>query len=225
MPDTLLVVAKKPLPGQAKTRLCPPLTGEQAASLYECFLRDTLALMRRVPAVQRAIAYLPAGARGYFQQLAPDMDLTPQRGATLGERLDNLLTAALQGGAARVVVMDSDSPTLPVAYLNQAFARLLQAEVVIGPAQDGGYYLIGMQKPHPHLLRQVHMSTPHVLADTLALAESTGVSVALLPAWYDVDTVADLHRLHAEVTRLSRNGTAAWTRRWLAQSTWRDRLT
>jgi rSAM/selenodomain-associated transferase 1 len=220
MPDTLLVVAKKPVPGQAKTRLCPPLTGEQAAGLYECFLRDTLALMRRVPAVQRAIAYLPAGARGYFQQVAPDMALICQRGATLGERLDNLLTRALRAGAGRAVVIDSDSPTLPVAYLTQAFDRLRQADVVIGPAQDGGYYLIGMQKPHPHLLRSVQMSTPHVLEDTLALAARAGVSVSLLPAWYDVDTLADLHRLHAEIASLDGNGTAALTRRWLAQVPW-----
>ena len=93
------------------------------------------------------------------------------------------------------------------------------ADVVLGPTADGGYYLIGMKKPHPHLLRQVQMSTPHVLEDTLALAERTGVSVALLPAWYDVDTVADLRELRAEVSAQS-DGDSEHTRRWLRDKAW-----
>jgi hypothetical protein len=220
LPPTLLVVAKQPAPGQTKTRLCPPLTPAQAADLYECFLRDTLAVMRKVPGVQRAIAFLPEDAGGYFNQLAPDMVLTPQRGAALGERLDHLLSEALANGAPRAVVMDSDSPTLPPDYLVQAFKRLDEADVVLGPTRDGGYYLIGLKQPQPHLLRQVQMSTPHVLADTLALAEATGLTVSLLPTWYDVDTIADLHQLDSEITA-NPNGIAPATRRWLAQAAWR----
>ena len=172
-PDTLLVVAKQPAPGQTKTRLCPPLTHDQAAELYDCFLRDTLSIMRAVPGVRCVIGYLPEDAQGYFRQLAPDMELSPQRGASLGERLDHLLTEALLGGSQRAVIMDSDSPTLPAAYLRQAFDDLADADVVLGPTHDGGYYLIGVKQPQPHLLREVQMSTPRVLADTLALAEAT----------------------------------------------------
>jgi len=217
MPDTLLVVAKRPSPGGTKTRLCPPLTAAQAAGLYECFLQDTLEIMRRVPGVQRTLCYLPEDAKGYFQRLAPDMTLTPQCGDTLGERLDHLLTAALAGGAQRAVVMDSDSPTLPAEYVRQAFARLAQADVVLGPTQDGGYYLIGMKAPHSQLLQQVQMSTPRVLADTLALAAGAGVSVSLLPPWYDVDTLADLDHLRSQVAEAT-DGIAAYTRRWLAHA-------
>jgi hypothetical protein len=221
MPDTLLVVAKRPIPGQTKTRLCPPLTARQAADLYECFLRDTLEIMRRVPGVQRAISYLPEDAGGYFQRLAPDMTLTPQCGETLGERLDHLLTVALAGGAERAVVMDSDSPTLPVEHIRRAFAQLAEADVVLGPARDGGYYLIGMKVPHSHLLQGVQMSTPHVLTDTLTLAANTGVTVSLLPAWYDVDTLADLDQLRSEVAEAT-DGIAAFTRRWLSQALRRE---
>lgn len=220
-PDTLLVVAKQPTPGQTKTRLCPPLTQAQAADLYDCFLRDTLAVMRQVPDVQRVIGFLPEDAQGYFRQLAPDMELVCQRGASLGERLDHLLNEALAGGSPQAVVMDSDSPTLPHHYIIQAFERLNEVDVVIGPTRDGGYYLIGMKQPHPHLLRQVQMSTPHVLADTLALAETTGLTVSLLPTWYDVDTIIELHQLDREIAA-NYNGIAAATRRWLTRTEWRN---
>src|SRR6266516_1600481 len=120
MRRTLLVVAKRPAAGQTKTRLCPPLTGAAAAALYECFLLDTLDLMRRVPGVARGIVYLPEADAAYFRATAPDMAYTPQRGADLGERLDNLLTDALAAGARQAIVIDSDSPTLPAAYIVQA---------------------------------------------------------------------------------------------------------
>jgi len=220
-PSTLLIVAKQPAPGHTKTRLCPPLTPLQAANLYDCFLRDTLDLMRKVPDVQRVIGYLPEDAQEYFRQLAPDMGLACQRGVSLGERLDHLLKDALAGGSPRAVVMDSDSPNLPYTYLILAFERLAEADVVLGPTRDGGYYLIGLKQPQPHLLRQVQMSTPHVLADTLLLAKASGLSVALLPAWYDVDTITDLHQLDHEIAT-NRNGIASATRNWLAHSDWRS---
>ena len=163
--NTLCVVAKRPLPGQTKTRLCPPLSHAQAAELYECFLRDTLDVMRQVHDVQCVISFLPEDAEDYFRRLAPDIESTCQRGNSLGERLDHLLTEALVSGSQRAVVMDSDSPTLPAEYISQAFDNLADADVVIGPTRDGGYYLIGLKQTQPHLLRDVQMSTPRVLAD------------------------------------------------------------
>jgi hypothetical protein len=151
----------------------------------------------------------------YFLQLAPDMQLVCQQGATLGDRLDHLLTQALHNGAGRAVVMDSDSPTLPPEYLSQAFEKLQENDVVLGPTRDGGYYLIGMKKPHPHLL-EVQMSTPNVLSDTLALANKFNLKVSLLPEWYDIDTVAELNQLHSELTSPGQQDAAIHTRRWLA---------
>jgi len=176
MQNVLLVVAKKPSPGQTKTRLCPPLNCKQAADLYECFLCDTLAVMRDVPNVTPKIVYLPQDAHDYFRNLAPDMDLVQQRGESLGERLDNLLTDVLLDGADKAVVMNSDSPTLPKAYLIQAFDQLTATDVVLGPTLDGGYYLIGVKEPQPGILRDVEMSTPYVLRDTLELARKAGVT-------------------------------------------------
>lgn len=213
----LAVVAKRPAAGQTKTRLCPPLTGVEAASLYECFLADTLDVMRRVDGAQRAVIYLPEEERGYFHQLAPDFALHPQRGDDLGARLDNLLRDALANGARYAVVMDSDSPTLPAGCVEEAYTKLeAGADVVFGPCDDGGYYLVGVTRPQPRLLREVAMSTTTVLADSLAIADSLGLKVAILPTWYDVDTGAELDRLQAELAQLS-GETAQHTRRWLAE--------
>lgn len=217
--NILFVVAKQPAPGQTKTRLCPPLAAETAVQLYTCFLQDTLDLMRQVPDVRRVVAYLPADASDFFRRLAPDMEHVLQQGASLGERLDHLLTAALTNGAERAVVIDSDSPTLPAPYVAAAFVMLDTTDVVLGPCRDGGYYLIGMKTPHSRLLREVSMSTPSVLAETLALAAASGVQTALLPAWYDVDTVADLHELRRELATAG-NGRAGHTRRFLHSLPW-----
>lgn len=200
--DALLVVAKRPAPGQTKTRLTPPLTPESAAQLYEAFLRDTLDLIRRVPNVKPIIAYLSEGDEDYFRSLAPDFDLLPQRGADLGARLDNALTDCLSDGFKRAVIMDSDSPTLPAECLRQAFDYLDRADGVLGPCDDGGYYLIGLKRPAPRLLRNVQMSTPNVLRDTLALANEANLKFAQLPIWYDVDTAAELDRLRVELKTL-----------------------
>lgn len=214
MKRALLVIAKRPTPGQTKTRLTPPLPAERAAQLYECFLQDTLDLTRAVSNVERLVAYAPLNERGYFEELAPDFGLIPQIGADLGERLDNALTRCLRQGFARAVIMDSDSPTLPPAYVASAFEELDVADIVLGPCEDGGYYLIGLTHPEPRLLREVQMSTPTVTRDTLALAQEQGLRVALLPEWYDVDTRDELARLERELPHAV-NGWARYTREFL----------
>jgi uncharacterized protein len=198
--NALLVVAKRPAPGFTKTRLSPPLTPEQAALLYECFLLDTLAIMRQVANVQPIIAYLPAEEGAYFRDLAPDFELIAQEGDDLGARLDNALTHCLVQGYSSAVIMNSDGPTLPPSHLASAFDALdAGADVVLGPCTDGGYYLIGLKQPAPRLLREVRMSTPNVTADTLSLATQESLRVAQLPRWFDVDEVDDLIHLCREI--------------------------
>lgn len=210
--NALLTVAKRPRPGRTKTRLTPPLSPAQAAALYECFLQDTLDLMRRVPQTRPVIAYLPQEAEPYFTELAPDFDHILQQGQDLGARLDNALTHYLQLGYRHVAIMNSDSPTLPVDYLAAAFEALAgEADVVLGPSDDGGYYLIGLKRPVPRLLREVQMSTSTVTADTLALAAEEGLRVKLLPTWYDVDDAAALARLSVELNQVP-TGVAHHTR-------------
>ena len=195
-------MAKAPLVGSTKTRLCPPLGSQEATKLYRCFLLDTLELMRRVEGVQPIIAYSPPATQPFFEQIAPPgFDLVPQVGADLGERLDNVLTHCLQSGYQQTAVMDSDSPTLPVAYLRQAFQELDDpaVDVVLGPSDDGGYYLIGLKSPCSALFRGIVMSTSTVMVETLERAQEQGLKVACLPRWYDVDRPEDLERLIGEL--------------------------
>jgi hypothetical protein len=197
------VIAKRPAPGQTKTRLTPPLTPESAAALYGCLLGDTLDLVRAVPGVARGILFAPNDADGYFGALAPDFLLRPQVGPDLGHRLAHGLSDGLNHhGHPKVIILDSDSPTLPVAYLIEAVAALDTHDAVFGPCDDGGYYLIGLSRPCPRLTLGVPMSTATVLADSLAIAAAEGLRTHLLPAWYDVDTVAELERLRREFDTL-----------------------
>jgi len=176
--------------------------------------------MRKVPGVQRIIGFLPENAQRDFQRLAPDMRLICQRGDSLGMRLNHLLTEVLATGSPRAVVINSDSPTLPVEYLIQAFEQLADVDVVLGPTEDGGYYLIGLKQPQPHLLLQVQMSTENVLADTLALAADSRLTVSQLPTWYDVDTIDDLYKLANEISATTTRPIAEATRNWLSQEEW-----
>ena len=117
--NALLIMAKRPTPGRTKTRLVPPLSPQQAAALYECFLRDTIHLVSQVPDVRPVLAYVPPGEQAYFAELAPDFECYQQEGPDLGARLDNGLTHYLGLGYRLVAAVNSDGPSLPLAYLNR----------------------------------------------------------------------------------------------------------
>lgn len=209
--DALAIFAKAPVAGQVKTRLCPPLTPEQAVELYRCFLLDILENVSVLQGVGVFLAFTPAGAEAVFhpflsfdqaQDRPQEIKLIPQRGDSLGERMANTLADLLAGGFERVVIIGSDLPTLPVSHLREAF-RLLHDEdtdVALGPSEDGGYYLIGARTLYPLLFEGVAWSTPAVLSQTCTRAESLGLRVAFVPPWYDVDTRDDLRRLAAEIS-------------------------
>jgi len=202
-PPALAIMAKAPAVGRTKTRLCPPLTPARAAALYEALLRDTIALAAGLEGVQLAIALTPPEATAWFERWSPPGTLLlPVNGADIGECLDRVLGALLAAGHRGALALNSDGPTLPLAHLRQALAQLDQADVVLGPGEDGGYYLIGMRVPHPRLFYEIDWSTDRVLAQTLARAERLGLRVALLRPWYDVDTASDLDRLRAELKTL-----------------------
>lgn len=194
----LIIMARRPEPGRAKTRLCPPLTLEEAALLYEGMLRDTLELVRGVVGASLAIAVSPAGSEDYFRTLAPDALLIDQGEGDLGVRLAHTTASAFAYGARAVAVMSSDSPAVTVDALGQAFHLLADHDLVLGPSEDGGYYLAAIGRPIPALFTEVVMSTPQVLHDTLAVAARLGLRVALLPLSYDVDSAADLVRLQSD---------------------------
>jgi rSAM/selenodomain-associated transferase 1 len=195
MTALLIIFAKEPRPGHVKTRLIPPLSPEEAAQLYHSFLLDILEEMGRVPEVRLALAFSPPEARGFFQTLAPPGTvLFPQEGEDLGERMARACVRGLQAGYSPVLLRGSDTPDLPAALVSEAKEVLAAggAQVVLGPASDGGYYLVGLTAPQPHLFQGPVWSSSTVLKDTLEIARRRGLAVHLLPAWTDIDTPADL---------------------------------
>jgi rSAM/selenodomain-associated transferase 1 len=215
----LAVMTKAPRAGQSKTRLAPPLTREEAADLSACFLRDTAANVADIcaaldGAAEGVAAYTPVGAEGSFNGLLPEgFALLAQRGEGFGERLWNAARDLFAIGFDSLCLIDSDSPTLPARSLVAAVEELSKPgeRVVVGAADDGGYYLIGIKSARARLFQEIDWSTPRVAAQTIARAEEISLPVALLPAWYDVDDAQTLARLCEELLGEPR-GTAGTAR-------------
>ena len=208
------IMAKVPRSGRVKTRLVPPLTHDQASALSGCFLRDVSAAVVAAAAevrpsrIRGVAAYLPQGEEQAFDGLIPrDFLLLPQRGAHLGERLFHATVDLLAAGFHSVCLVNSDSPTLPPSLLCEA-ALALEApgdRVVLGPASDGGYYLVGLKRAHRWLFEEISWSTPSVLAQSLERARELSLEAHLLPEWYDVDDEQSLRFLCREL--FERSGT------------------
>lgn len=205
------VMAKAPRPGRAKTRLCPPLHPTQAAALSAAFLRDiteNIALAARAEPVEGVVAYAPAGEEVSFSGhladgtgfvLADGSPPMPPDVQGFGRCLLHAAQALFAAGFGAVCLVNSDSPTLPTACLIEAARALLAPgdRIALGRADDGGYYLLGMKQPHPHLFADIAWSTGSVAAATQARATALGLDVVTLPSWYDVDDAASLDRLVA----------------------------
>ena len=222
--SALAVMTKAPKAGQVKTRLVPPLTPDEAAKLNKCFLRDTSATIsnatRHIDA--RGIAvYTPAGAESAYVDILPaDFSLLLQRGKTFGDRLYFAAEDLFRCGFECVCLIDSDSPTVPVGNFSEA-VKLLSSpgdRIVLGPCDDGGYYLIGLKILHREVFAQIDWSTERVLSQTIQRAREIGVEVKLLPPGYDVDDTASLLRLCNELLRDNvPNDMAPHTRRFVAE--------
>jgi rSAM/selenodomain-associated transferase 1 len=201
----LAVMAKAPRAGRVKTRLAPPLTLEQAAAINVCFLRDTTENILAVSAPGTAagvISYTPVGDEALFDGLLPaEFALIAQRGDGFGERLLATAEDLLSCGFGAVCLIDSDSPTVPAEAFERAVAELQRSgdRIVIGPSQDGGYYLIGLKRAHAAVFANITWSTASVFAETMAAAEAAGIEVVVLPLWYDVDDGETLELLKAEL--------------------------
>jgi uncharacterized protein len=228
----LAVMTKAPRAGLVKTRLVPPLTHDEAAQLNICFLQDTAAAISQACGESaRAIAvYTPIGAEADYDDILPhDFQLVAQRGDNFGDRLAFGVEDLFAIGFASVCLIDSDSPTIPSKVYADA-VRLLSMpgdRVVLGPSDDGGYYLIGLKKNHRQLFENIAWSTELVLDQTKARGAELGVEIKLLPAGYDVDDRVTLYRLRDELIRgdeESTNDVAPNTRGFLASLTTRRQL-
>jgi len=214
--SALVVMAKQPVPGRTKTRLCPPFTAEKAAHLAEALLRDTLQLAAAIEALQLAVAITPPQSEYYFRQIAPPGALLlPVEGANIGICLDKALSALLDLGFEKAIALNADGPSLPPDYLCQAFRSLDSHDLVLGPGEDGGYYLIGLKRKCSELFEGIPWSTHKVLAATLAQTEKVGWTVALTPPWYDIDLPDDVQRLRQELDLIA-DERLTYTRRFFA---------
>jgi hypothetical protein len=198
-------MAKAPRVGEVKTRLVPPLSPTEAAALSGAFIQDIagniLAAAESEP-IAGYVAYSPLGSEPLFKALLPAaIELLAPRRTGLGDSLRDAASDLLAAGYQAVCLVNSDSPTLPTSVLATA-ARALACpgdRLVLGPAEDGGYYLIGLKRPHTRLFEGIAWSTERVLAQTLDRAAELGLETVTLPTWYDVDDAASLRRLCGEL--------------------------
>lgn len=201
MAACVIVFVKNPVPGQVKTRLMPHLSAEQAASLYQAFLIDWCNVLSTISAAHRVIAYTPPEGLNALQALiGKDLIYIPQQGATLGERLIAAARWACDRDYAKFLFVGSDSPTLPILYVERALDLLESRDIVIGPSVDGGYYLIGFSKHGaslsiPTIFEEIEWSTEIVFRQTLRKIQTVNARLGLLPPWYDVDTSTGLQLL------------------------------
>lgn len=191
----LYIFARAPEPGRSKTRLIPRLGAAGAAALNAAMIEDVLALTRAVGA-RRVLAAADRPDHPFLAEMAAreGIPVVAQCEGDLGARMAAALAAGLNE-AERVCIIGSDSPTLLPAQIAAAFARLDTADVVLGPAEDGGYWLIGSRRPLGQVLADTVWSTPTVLATTRARVEQAGLRVALADLHWDVDEPSDLERL------------------------------
>lgn len=213
----LVIFAREPRLGQVKTRLAAHIGKKQCLHLYQAFLKDTLTLARRVSCDGRSVAYESSGRSAcWIRRQARGFFLFKQEGVDLGERLSRGFERFCGQEPALTVVIGADSPHLPLVYLRKAFAALAKADVVLGPAADGGYYLIGLKTPCPRLFSRMPWGRAQVFARTRARALKSHLRVKILPQWYDVDDLDSLQRFLQDVKDRKISG-ALWTRKYLKE--------
>ncbi len=197
-------MAKASKPGRTKTRLSPPLTGEEAAAFNTAFLRDIAANLLQVGASASVAGYMafgPPGESAFFDFLPPQIGLFEAWRPNFGACLSDTIVELLRRGHGAACVLNADSPTLPPAFLAQAAAVLAEPgdRAVLGPSGDGGYYLLGLKQHHARLFEDIDWSTERVAGQTLERAAEIGLAVHVLPTWYDVDDADALATLRGEL--------------------------
>lgn len=207
----LILFAKRPRLGRVKTRLVPPLTPEQALELYRAFLADQLRFLESM----RPRYAIELCLDGPDRSIAPEgIVVTEQGPGDLGRRMLAAMVRSHDSGARATVIIGADAPTLPANHVHTAFERLDATDpAVISPAEDGGYVLIGLREPRPHLFHEIAWGGSSVCAATRRRAAEAGLSLFELPVWYDVDDAESLERLRAQLQAVTARQRAPETSR------------
>ena len=203
----IIIFAKAPVPGTVKTRMCPPLAPDEAASLHGSLVMDAVERTRSLRGFDIFLACTPSMDHPFFQTLAARyrIHLCDQAGEDLGQRMDHALTAAFTRGYAYALLVGTDIPNLSALHYQRAKALLQTTDVVLGPTEDGGYYLVGAKHPVPALFADIAWSTGRVLAQSRARAEQAGLVVGLLDPERDLDTFDDVRTFLHEDTGAGTN--------------------
>jgi rSAM/selenodomain-associated transferase 1 len=194
-PDTLIVFLKEPRPGAVKTRLAKALGAERAAQLYRALAEEEVRATAPLrDEYQRLFFFTPAESRPALERWLPGETLLPQQGNDLGARMSNAFDAAFRRGARRAAIIGTDVPWVTRELVREALLALADHEVVVGPARDGGYYLLALDRPRPSLFEGIEWSTPSVLSATAERAAVLGLRLSVLEGLPDIDTLEDVRR-------------------------------
>ena len=216
MKRCLIIFAKEPEKGRVKTRLQKLFSKEHSLNLYKAFLKDIIELTKRVTCEMKIIAYTSRNKNPIFlKQIAPSFIFYKQKGKDLGQRMHSAFKYARNKGAAKTVIIGSDSPNLPVRFINDAFRKLSSYDAVLGPSYDGGYYLIGLNRPCPSIFKSIEWSSERVLDQTVKQIDKLCKKTAMLKKWFDVDSKNDLIRLKKDLERKNSKNVPKWTKEFL----------
>jgi uncharacterized protein len=215
--DRLLVImAKAPKPGAVKTRLTPRLSLQAVTAFYRCLLDDTLALARSLVGVEIAIMCPDSDVNELASLTGQGVRVVAQKGEGLAAGLTSVFAHFVEGSQRRIIAFNSDSPHLPRSVIEEAFEILRAHDLVVGPTDDGGYYLVGAKASHPTLYSGSGMGTSSALERLLSRARVLELSVGFEDPFYDIDVADDLIRLAAELQRAPARAprTAVWLKQW-----------
>jgi len=210
----LVIMAKAPRPGAVKTRLVPSLSADAVTALYCCLLKDTLALARSLDNIEVAIMCPESDVHDLAQIAGERVTVVSQKGDGLAAGLSSVFRHFTENRQRRTIAFNSDSPQVPASVLENAFETLIDHDVVVGPTQDGGYYLVGARTSYPELFACDGMGTSSALDALLSRAQDLGLAVGFADVFYDVDVADDLTRLATELLLAPERAplTATWIR-------------
>jgi len=210
----LIIFAKAPVEGYVKTRLCPPLTPDEAASLHGSLVLDLLERCQSLQGCDRILAGAPSPEHPFFGAMKTrfKIPIWGQVGEDLGARMAHAFQSALGSPYQWVLIVGTDIPGITVSLISTALKSLQNHDIVLGPTVDGGYYLIGLRSPVPELFEHIPWSTDQVLSLTKEKAQSLGLSVKVLPMLRDLDTMEDLQAFIKESKDPKKQGLSSRTK-------------